>query len=150
MKKKTADDKKARKITQHAKSKWKTIADEVLSGAVAGAEGPPIHDGPPPFDPGPPPPYSATLGRVAPKWVPDAEAPMCMNCEARFTFTKRRHHCRACGKVRKIVLGKNFFNRKLIFISYSSMETILVVVMKTCYVVSFTLLMSSNNIWART
>ena len=80
------------------------IADEVLSGAVAGAEGPPIHDGPPPFDPGPPPPYSATLGRVAPKWVPDAEAPMCMNCEARFTFTKRRHHCRACGKVRKIVL----------------------------------------------
>nr|XP_044995139.1 zinc finger FYVE domain-containing protein 9 isoform X2 [Jaculus jaculus] len=40
-----------------------------------------------------------TLGEVAPVWVPDAQAPNCMKCEARFTFTKRRHHCRACGKV---------------------------------------------------
>ena len=39
------------------------------------------------------------LGRVAPRWVPDSEAPNCMQCEAKFTFTKRRHHCRACGKV---------------------------------------------------
>ncbi|KAM9324694.1 zinc finger FYVE domain-containing protein 9 [Gastrophryne carolinensis] len=40
-----------------------------------------------------------TLGEVAPVWVPDSQAPNCMKCEARFTFTKRRHHCRACGKV---------------------------------------------------
>jgi len=40
------------------------------------------------------------LGKVAPVWVPDASAPRCMHCECRFTFTRRRHHCRACGKVR--------------------------------------------------
>ncbi|NWY67236.1 ZFY16 protein, partial [Erithacus rubecula] len=34
-----------------------------------------------------------------PLWVPDSEAPKCMSCQAKFTFTKRRHHCRACGKV---------------------------------------------------
>ncbi|XP_012860353.1 zinc finger FYVE domain-containing protein 16 [Echinops telfairi] len=34
-----------------------------------------------------------------PPWVPDSEAPNCMNCQVKFTFTKRRHHCRACGKV---------------------------------------------------
>nr|XP_020645902.1 zinc finger FYVE domain-containing protein 16 isoform X1 [Pogona vitticeps]XP_020645903.1 zinc finger FYVE domain-containing protein 16 isoform X1 [Pogona vitticeps] len=40
-----------------------------------------------------------TLGQKQPSWVPDSEAPNCMNCQAKFTFTKRRHHCRACGKV---------------------------------------------------
>ncbi|CAB1325763.1 unnamed protein product, partial [Coregonus sp. 'balchen'] len=40
----------------------------------------------------------SSLGDVAPVWVPDSQAPVCMKCEARFTFTKRRHHCRACGK----------------------------------------------------
>ncbi|KAJ8357370.1 hypothetical protein SKAU_G00201640 [Synaphobranchus kaupii] len=42
---------------------------------------------------------SGTLGEVAPVWVPDSQAPICMKCEVKFTFTKRRHHCRACGKV---------------------------------------------------
>lgn len=41
------------------------------------------------------------LGEVAPVWVPDAQALVCMKCGVKFTFTKRRHHCRACGKVRK-------------------------------------------------
>ncbi|XP_007974879.1 zinc finger FYVE domain-containing protein 16 isoform X1 [Chlorocebus sabaeus] len=39
------------------------------------------------------------LGQKQPTWVPDSEAPNCMNCQVKFTFTKRRHHCRACGKV---------------------------------------------------
>ncbi len=41
-----------------------------------------------------------SLGEVAPVWVPDSQAPICMKCEVKFTFTKRRHHCRACGKVK--------------------------------------------------
>ena len=41
------------------------------------------------------------LGSKQPAWVPDSEAPNCMNCYQRFTFTRRRHHCRACGKVRR-------------------------------------------------
>ena len=39
------------------------------------------------------------LGKVQPFWVPDSDAPGCMICGARFTLVKRRHHCRACGKV---------------------------------------------------
>jgi len=34
-----------------------------------------------------------------PAWVPDSAAPQCMGCLEAFTFVKRRHHCRACGKV---------------------------------------------------
>ncbi|XP_069792631.1 zinc finger FYVE domain-containing protein 16 isoform X2 [Narcine bancroftii] len=42
---------------------------------------------------------AALLGQNQPQWIPDSEAPTCSRCHARFTFTKRRHHCRACGKV---------------------------------------------------
>ncbi|XP_017266452.1 zinc finger FYVE domain-containing protein 9 isoform X2 [Kryptolebias marmoratus] len=42
---------------------------------------------------------AGSLGEVAPVWVPDSQAPVCMKCDVKFTFTKRRHHCRACGKV---------------------------------------------------
>ncbi|KAJ8309617.1 hypothetical protein KUTeg_012824 [Tegillarca granosa] len=44
------------------------------------------------------------LGKVAPRWIPDAEAPTCMGCDLKFTFTKRRHHCRACGRVRVFIV----------------------------------------------
>ncbi|NXU80295.1 ZFY16 protein, partial [Oreotrochilus melanogaster] len=46
-----------------------------------------------------PPKIPAALSQKQPLWIPDAEAPNCMNCQVKFTFTKRRHHCRACGKV---------------------------------------------------
>ena len=39
------------------------------------------------------------FGSIAPFWVPDTEAPVCMLCGVKFTMWKRRHHCRACGKV---------------------------------------------------
>ncbi|MEE6458695.1 hypothetical protein FKM82_000388 [Ascaphus truei] len=41
---------------------------------------------------------SCALGLRQPTWLPDSEAPNCMNCSIKFTFRKRRHHCRACGK----------------------------------------------------
>lgn len=34
-----------------------------------------------------------------PRWVPDEQCPHCSSCKALFTFVKRRHHCRNCGKV---------------------------------------------------
>ncbi|KAK3102316.1 hypothetical protein FSP39_010422, partial [Pinctada imbricata] len=39
------------------------------------------------------------LGTVAPRWIKDDEVTMCMSCGCHFTRIKRRHHCRACGKV---------------------------------------------------
>ena len=39
------------------------------------------------------------VGHYKPFWIPDHEAPVCMHCDTRFTVIKRRHHCRACGKV---------------------------------------------------
>lgn len=45
-------------------------------------------------DDGPP------LGSKAPIWIPDLRTTMCMICTCEFTLTWRRHHCRACGRVR--------------------------------------------------
>lgn len=43
------------------------------------------------------------LGNVAPHWIKDDEVSMCQLCSKSFTALKRRHHCRACGRV---VCGK--------------------------------------------
>ncbi|XP_052772288.1 lateral signaling target protein 2 homolog [Mya arenaria] len=34
-----------------------------------------------------------------PEWVPDEEAERCTACKTSFTFVRRRHHCRNCGKI---------------------------------------------------
>ena len=39
------------------------------------------------------------LGKIAPVWVKDSAVSMCMECTMAFTTLKRRHHCRACGKI---------------------------------------------------
>eukprot|EP00013_Stygamoeba_regulata_P025271 CAMPEP_0177650528 /NCGR_PEP_ID=MMETSP0447-20121125/11992_1 /TAXON_ID=0 /ORGANISM="Stygamoeba regulata, Strain BSH-02190019" /LENGTH=93 /DNA_ID=CAMNT_0019153407 /DNA_START=412 /DNA_END=693 /DNA_ORIENTATION=+ len=36
---------------------------------------------------------------VAPAWVPDSNAAACKCCDAAFSLTTRRHHCRNCGEV---------------------------------------------------
>ncbi|XP_056446441.1 zinc finger FYVE domain-containing protein 21 isoform X1 [Gadus chalcogrammus] len=33
-----------------------------------------------------------------PQWVPDKECPRCMQCDAKFDFITRKHHCRRCGR----------------------------------------------------
>ena len=38
-----------------------------------------------------------TLGLIAPAWLADSESDSCMKCTLKFTFSRRRHHCRACG-----------------------------------------------------
>ena len=40
---------------------------------------------------------SNSVGYIRPYWVPDKEAPVCMNCSTKFNLIVRRHHCRACG-----------------------------------------------------
>ncbi|KZC14829.1 Zinc finger FYVE domain-containing protein 9 [Dufourea novaeangliae] len=45
------------------------------------------------------PESNSILGKQPPFWVPDSDAPSCMFCDVKFTVLKRRHHCRACGKV---------------------------------------------------
>ncbi|XP_076168170.1 smad anchor for receptor activation isoform X1 [Ptiloglossa arizonensis] len=45
------------------------------------------------------PESTSVLGKQPPFWVPDSDAPSCMFCDVKFTVIKRRHHCRACGKV---------------------------------------------------
>ena len=45
------------------------------------------------------------LGTRAPRWIKDNEVTMCMTCSKPFNkLLRRRHHCRACGKVRPGIL----------------------------------------------
>ncbi len=38
-------------------------------------------------------------GESRPNWVPDSDSACCSGCVERFSWRKRRHHCRNCGKV---------------------------------------------------
>ena len=42
---------------------------------------------------------STETSEAAPVWTPDGEANICAVCSTGFTFVRRKHHCRACGKV---------------------------------------------------
>lgn len=35
----------------------------------------------------------------APLWIPDNAVSRCMNCQAQFSLTSRKHHCRGCGQI---------------------------------------------------
>lgn len=37
--------------------------------------------------------------RDPPNWVPDDHTTVCTSCKTPFTFVRRRHHCRNCGKI---------------------------------------------------
>jgi len=39
------------------------------------------------------------LGRTAPTWVPDQASSQCQECNTKFSFIIRKHHCRACGRL---------------------------------------------------
>lgn len=41
----------------------------------------------------------AYLSGVSKRWEPDSSHSSCQRCGAQFTMTRRRHHCRACGRV---------------------------------------------------
>ena len=44
--------------------------------------------------------FGALYPRHAREWMPDDASPRCMACEAFFgRFTRRRHHCRMCGRL---------------------------------------------------
>jgi phosphatidylinositol 3-kinase len=43
--------------------------------------------------------FSSCLPKQRYTWVNDSDADICFNCRVAFTFLRRRHHCRGCGKV---------------------------------------------------
>jgi len=56
--------------------------------------------------------------RLRPRWIPDSEQLLCYGCSAVFGVTKRKHHCRCCGKIfchnctkTKVVLPNLQYNR---------------------------------------
>ncbi|KAM6961048.1 zinc finger FYVE domain-containing protein 21 [Aplochiton taeniatus] len=42
--------------------------------------------------------FNSPFSLDEPQWVPDKECPRCMQCDAKFDFITRKHHCRRCGR----------------------------------------------------
>lgn len=63
--------------TAEAKTKWAQAWDSLKRGDAAG------HG----------------VDSSAPFWMNDSTSPTCLACDAKFTLTRRRHHCRRCGKL---------------------------------------------------
>ncbi|XP_051945888.1 zinc finger FYVE domain-containing protein 21-like isoform X2 [Xyrauchen texanus] len=42
--------------------------------------------------------FNSPFSLDEPQWVPDKECSKCMQCEAKFDFITRKHHCRRCGR----------------------------------------------------
>ncbi|EEB16469.1 zinc finger protein FYVE domain-containing protein, putative [Pediculus humanus corporis] len=43
--------------------------------------------------------YKSPFLLCEPYWVPDNEISHCTSCKGKFNFTKRKHHCRRCGRI---------------------------------------------------
>ncbi|TKS87171.1 Zinc finger FYVE domain-containing protein 21 [Collichthys lucidus] len=60
--------------------------------------------------------FSSPFSLDEPQWVPDKECPRCMQCDTKFDFIRRKHHCRRCGRCfcdkccsKKVVLPRMCF-----------------------------------------
>jgi len=42
---------------------------------------------------------SRSSQKITVEWAPDESVTRCTGCSEKFTFTKRKHHCRKCGKI---------------------------------------------------
>ncbi|XP_036430976.1 zinc finger FYVE domain-containing protein 21 isoform X1 [Colossoma macropomum] len=42
--------------------------------------------------------FNSPFSLDEPQWVPDKECPRCMQCDTKFDFITRKHHCRRCGR----------------------------------------------------
>uniref|UniRef100_A0A3P8RZH7 Zinc finger, FYVE domain containing 21 n=1 Tax=Amphiprion percula TaxID=161767 RepID=A0A3P8RZH7_AMPPE len=60
--------------------------------------------------------FNSPFSLDEPQWVPDKECPRCMQCDTKFDFIRRKHHCRRCGRCfcdkccsKKVVLPRMCF-----------------------------------------
>ncbi|XP_061891005.1 zinc finger FYVE domain-containing protein 21 isoform X1 [Entelurus aequoreus] len=42
--------------------------------------------------------FNSPFSLDEPQWVPDKDCPRCMQCDTKFDFIRRKHHCRRCGR----------------------------------------------------
>ena len=57
--------------------------------------------------------------RTPATWIPDARVHRCFSCNAEFTFWKRKHHCRSCGRI----FCASCSNQKILIPSYFCAES---------------------------